>query len=89
MNATAGTRVRPVRKPFAGAEAGKPESKAMKQNTNSTLETVRVLHEDELDRVIGGVAACQVWVSPMAIHGFNPQPDPPAFQVVVLAGPQL
>jgi len=35
----------------------------------------RVLHEAELDIVVAG----QAWISPMAIHGFNPQPDPPAF----------
>jgi hypothetical protein len=64
------------RKAFASAEAGKPGSMIMKPNTISELETVRVLHEDELDIVTGGAAP--VWVSPMAIHGFNPQPDPPA-----------
>jgi hypothetical protein len=51
----------------------------MKPNTTLETETVRVLHQDELDIVTGGVAASQLWVSPMAIHGFNPQPDPPAF----------
>lgn len=51
----------------------------MTRNATSESETVRVLCEDDLDRVTGGVAASQVWVSPMAIHGFNPQPDPPAF----------
>jgi len=46
--------------------------------------SARVLHETELDTVVAGLAASQAWVSqawvsPMAIHGFNPQPDPPAF----------
>jgi hypothetical protein len=51
----------------------------MKPHIIPELETARVLHEDELDIVTGGVAVSHVWVSPMAMHGFNPQPDPPGF----------
>jgi hypothetical protein len=50
----------------------------MKPDSTSNRESMRVLLEAELDRVAGGMAASQVWVSPLAIHGFNPQPDPPA-----------
>jgi hypothetical protein len=51
----------------------------MEPNTTAHTQTARVLNEDELSIVAGGMAASQVWVSPLAIHGFNPQPDPPAF----------
>jgi hypothetical protein len=50
----------------------------MKPNITADSETTIVLRDDELTTVTGGIAASQVWVSPMAIHGFNPQPDPPA-----------
>ena len=50
----------------------------MKPNITSDRENTGVLHDDELNIVTGGIAASQVWVSPMDIHGFNPQPDPPA-----------
>jgi len=50
----------------------------MKPNITSDRVTTGVLHDDELNIATGGNAASQVWVSPMAIHGFNPQPDPPA-----------
>ncbi len=42
-------------------------------------EGARVLREAELEIVVAG----QGWVSPMAIHGFNPQPDPPAFGALI------
>jgi hypothetical protein len=58
--------------------ADKIRSKIMKPNITADRETTGVLHEDALNIVTGGIAASQVWVSPMAIHGFNPQPDPPA-----------
>jgi hypothetical protein len=56
------------------------------------MHSARVLHEAELDTVVGGMAASQAllsqaWVSPMAIHGFNPQPDPPAIWNPAMAGP--
>jgi len=58
----------------------------MRQNISQT-QAPRTLNEDELDAVIGGVAsqivASPVWVSPLAIHGFNPQPDPPAVAPIV------
>jgi hypothetical protein len=47
-------------------------------NTSPQTESAYALLSDELDIVTGGIAASQVWVSPLAIHGFNPQPDPPA-----------
>jgi hypothetical protein len=50
----------------------------MKPNSISNIENTRDLLEAELDIVVGGIAASQVWVSLAAIHGFNPQPDPPA-----------
>jgi hypothetical protein len=54
-------------------------------------EAARVLHDADLDTVAAGTAASQIfasqiWVSPMAIHGFNPQPDPPAIWNPVTAG---
>ena len=53
--------------------------------TNHTAE-VRELMPHELDSVSGGfiisvVPATGVGVSPLAIHRFNPQPDPPAIPV--------
>jgi hypothetical protein len=51
-----------------------------------TNTQIRELTVDEQHAVTGGAL---VWTSPAAIRGFNPQPDPPAFQVVVLASPQL
>lgn len=50
----------------------------MKPTITSDRANTGGLHHHELDSVTGGIAASQVWVSPMAIHGFNPQPDPPA-----------
>jgi hypothetical protein len=50
----------------------------MKPNNISNIENTRELLEAELDIVVGGIAASQARVSLMAIHGFNPQPDPPA-----------
>lgn len=47
---------------------------------------IRELTRDEQHAVCGGAL---VWTSPAAIRGFNPQPDPPAIPVVVLASPQL
>jgi hypothetical protein len=52
-------------------------------NTNTQI---RDLTADEQHAVTGGAL---VWTSPAAIRGFNPQPDPPAIPVVVLASPQL
>jgi hypothetical protein len=48
---------------------------------------IRELTADELLAVSGGAdlhnsVAMQPWVSPLAIHGFNPQPDPPARIVI-------
>ena len=56
--------------------------------TNVIPETAgaRVLIEADLDAVVGGAATSQIWVSPMAIHGFNPQPDPPAFGSLRMIG---
>lgn len=51
----------------------------MKPNVIPEGARARVLQEAELDTVVAGIVASQTWVSPMAIHGFNPQPDPPAF----------
>jgi hypothetical protein len=59
----------------------------MELNIVPDTASVRVLHEAELDIAVGGIAASQVWVSPMAIHGFNPQPDPPAFGNPLMTGP--
>jgi len=53
----------------------------MKRNITADSESTGVLHDDELNIATGGIAASQVWVSPMAIHGFNPQPDPPAIWI--------
>jgi hypothetical protein len=50
----------------------------MERNIISEAEHPRILQDAELDLAVGGIAASQVWVSPMAIHGFNPQPDAPA-----------
>jgi hypothetical protein len=58
----------------------------MEPNTNADTGTARVLNEDELSIVVGGIAASQLWVSPLAIHGFNPQPDPPAFGATARLG---
>jgi hypothetical protein len=53
--------------------------------TNHTAE-VRELMPHELDSVSGGfiisvVPVTGVGVSPLAIHGFDAQPDPPAIPV--------
>jgi hypothetical protein len=63
----------------------------MELNIIPVTETARVLHDAELDTVVAGVPAVQIllgqaWVSPMAIHGFNPQPDPPAFGSLLMPG---
>ena len=41
----------------------------------------RVLRDDELDVVSGGFATVASFTNPLVIHGFNPQPDPPAAPV--------
>jgi hypothetical protein len=38
----------------------------------------RVLRDHELDIVNGGFGFVEHFTSPLVIHGFNPQPDPPA-----------
>jgi hypothetical protein len=38
----------------------------------------RVLRDHELDTVNGGFGFVEHFTSPLVIHGFNPQPDPPA-----------
>ena len=49
-------------------------------------QVARELRDDELDSVtgaiiiIGGKSALGLWTNPLDIHGFNPQPDPPAAQ---------
>jgi hypothetical protein len=58
----------------AFTEVQQDKERTMKPN----IENTRELLEAELDIVVGGIAASQAWVSPAAIHGFNPQPDPPA-----------
>lgn len=63
----------------------------MESNFIPDTASARVLNETNLDTVVAGIAASQiwvsqVWVSPMAIHGFNPQPDPPAFGNVQALG---
>jgi hypothetical protein len=52
-------------------------------NTNTHIRELTVV---EQHAVFGGAL---VWTSPAVIRGFNPQPDPPAIPVVVLASPQL
>ena len=46
---------------------------------NSQVE--RVLRTDELDTVSGGFGFIERFTNPLVIHGFNPQPDPPAMPV--------
>jgi hypothetical protein len=58
----------------------------MESNFIPDTASARVLNETNLDTVVAGIAASQAWVSPMAIHGFNPQPDPPAFGNVQALG---
>ena len=58
----------------------------MESNFIPDTASARVLNETNLDTVVAGIAASQIWVSPMAIHGFNPQPDPPAFGNVQALG---
>jgi len=54
----------------------------MSQIENS--QAARVLHDDALDAVTGGIIiiggkpATSLFVNLLDIHGFNPQPDPPA-----------
>jgi hypothetical protein len=62
----------------AFAEVQQNKERTMKPNNTSNIENMRELLEAELDIVVGGIAASQAWVSLAAIHGFNPQPDPPA-----------
>ena len=51
---------------------------------NTVTETpIRELTADETHAISGAAFS---YTSPLAICGFNPQPDPPAFQ---LASPQL
>jgi hypothetical protein len=50
----------------------------MKPNNISNIENTHELLEADLDVVVGGIAESQARVSLAAIHGFNPQPDPPA-----------
>lgn len=50
----------------------------MKSSITSDKASTSILHDDELNIVTGGIAAIKVWVNPMDIFGFNPQPDPPA-----------
>ena len=58
----------------------------MKLNLTSEVNG-DTLSARELDHVVGGSIVYQFgWVSPMAIHGFNPQPDPPAILAHVLPG---
>jgi hypothetical protein len=52
----------------------------------NTKTQIRELSIKEQHAATGGAL---VWTSPAVIRGFNPQPDPPAFQAVVLASPQL
>jgi hypothetical protein len=61
---------------FAGVQQNK--ERTMQPNNTSNIENTRELPEAALDTVVGGIAASQTFVSPAAIHGFNPQPDPPA-----------
>lgn len=58
----------------------------MEHNFAANTETARVLTEDELNIVSGGVVTIERWTSPLAIRGFNPQPDPPAFAAAVRSG---
>jgi len=57
----------------------------MSQIENS--QAARVLRNDELDAVTGGIIiiggkpATSLFVNPLDIHGFNPQPDPPVMPV--------
>jgi hypothetical protein len=60
------------------AEVQHNKERTMQPNNTSNIENTRELLEADLDIVVGGIAASQAWVSPAAIHGFNPQPDPPA-----------
>jgi hypothetical protein len=58
----------------------------MKLNLTSEVDG-DTLSARELDHVVGGTIVYQFgWVSPMAIHGFNPQPDPPAILAHALPG---
>ena len=54
-------------------------------------QPIRLLAVEELRAVAGGAdlhaAAMRLWVSPLAIHGFNPQPDPPAMPLVLPPNP--
>ena len=51
----------------------------MDKNENSQVE--RVLRNDELDTVSGSFGCVELFTNPLVIHGFNPQPDPPAVPV--------
>ena len=41
----------------------------------------RVLRDDELDAANGGFGFVEHFTSPLVIHGFDPQPDPPAMPI--------
>jgi hypothetical protein len=56
----------------------------MTELKTDTSTQIRDLTAEETQAVCGGAF---LWVSPLIIHGFNPQPDPPAMPV--LASPQL
>ncbi len=52
------------------------------------IVSIRELATDELDVSAGNVdlqnyVAINRWVSPLDIHAFNPQPDPPAKILIV------
>jgi hypothetical protein len=52
--------------------------------TTDRKDEPQELTSDELDCVSGGFIWFErgPWVSPLDIHGFNPQPDPPALPAV-------
>ena len=58
-----------------------------------TDNSLRALRNDELDAVnggtitFGGTMATSQFVNPGVIHGFDPQPDPPAIPVGIIPGP--
>jgi hypothetical protein len=61
------------------SEPKSPRRRPMDKIENSQVE--RVLRNDELDTVSGGVGFGGLFTNPLVIHGFNPQPDPPAMPV--------
>ena len=46
---------------------------------------IRELGVEQLQAATGGSAATSLGVSLLDIHGFNPQPDPPAMPLGVIA----